>query len=135
MAGKLRFILAKCFGRERTSAKLNRNIDVLIPTEQIQVEPSTEIEFVWPTRLDPVRWNQFREVDGQVPIQEMPLRELANALRFAFHEVLVIPVIDDDSFELLGRATASMLGFSRYSARTQHRLEEAFRIRRQEITG
>lgn len=130
---KLRVNIAKCFGRERTSAKLNRHIDVLIPSNQIVSEASTGMEFVWPARLDPASWQQFRNVKGQVPIKELPLRELANAIRFVTTQYPETLPTRGGSQESLCRATATLLGVSRFSKTTQLRIEGAIDAYREEL--
>ena len=77
---RLFLLTAQCFGMTRPSVYRVRDMAAIIPSD-LRRDP--EERFVWPDERDPLRWSGFRTWEGVLkerPLEEIPLRELANAL-------------------------------------------------------
>ena len=77
---RLFLLTAQCFGMTRPGVYRVRDMAAIIPSD-LRRDP--EERFVWPDERDPLRWSGFRTWEGVLkerPLEEIPLRELANAL-------------------------------------------------------
>ena len=77
---RLLLLTANCFGLTRLREYRVRHLAAVIPPD-LRRDP--EERFVWPDERHPLHWNGFRTWEGVLkerPLEEIPLRELANAL-------------------------------------------------------
>ena len=115
---KLRVAIVQGFGRQRTSASINKRIDKLIPADLI-FDDGTGTKFVWPRDTDPHTWQVFRASDGHRTVDDIPLIELQNAMT---HVSETMMITDDED---LLRKTLELFGLKRLTAPSKTRLEAA----------
>lgn len=123
----LRSAVAKRFGRQKTSMRINGTIDALIPTELIHSEsPSGEASttFVWPTAAGPDGWNHVRRSEGR-KLPEIPLGEIACAARLVLAGQPSLSGEDPDTREKLHRAVLGVFAISRLTKPAKDRIDEA----------
>jgi len=76
---RLTLLTARCFGMVRPPGYRIEELARVIPAD-LRRDP--EERFVWPDERDPMRWSGFRTWEAVLkerPLEEIPLRELANA--------------------------------------------------------
>jgi hypothetical protein len=76
---RLTLLTARCFGLVRPPGYRIEELARVIPAD-LRRDP--EERFVWPDERDPMRWSGFRTWEAVLkerPLEEIPLRELANA--------------------------------------------------------
>ena len=97
----------------------------MIPTDLIR---DPEEGFLWPAERDPLRWNGFRTWAGTLkerPLEEIPLREIANA-----HAAIARSAMGIEVDELL-RQTLRTFNGTRLTDAPRQRLAAALTLAQQ----
>lgn len=118
LLSSLQSIIARSFGRQKTSKSVNKSIERMIPPELIK-DDGTGSKFVWPRAADPATWSKFRASDGARRMDDIPLIEIENAMR---HINRTIDIADDED---LFRKTLQFFGLQRLTNNTSDRLARA----------
>lgn len=121
----LRSAIAKRFGRQKTSRKVNAVIDQLIPDELVREEGNVLNEFVWPTADGPQKWNHVRQSDGHRNLPDIPLEEIANAARLVLADWPRLAETDAESREQLQRKVLAVFGIGRLTKPAKDRIDQA----------
>lgn len=121
----LRSAVAKRFGRQKTSRKVNTVIDQLIPDDLVREEGNVLNEFVWPTAAGPDGWNHVRQSEGRRNLPDIPLHEIANAARLVLTDWPQLASTDEDSREQLQRKVMAVFGLGRLTKQSKDRINQA----------
>lgn len=121
----LRSAIAKRFGRQKTSRKVNTVIDQLVPDELVREEGNVLNEFVWPAAAGPDGWNHVRQSEGRRNLPDIPLREIANAARLVLNDRPQLASTDEDSREQLQRKVMAVFGLGRLTKPAKDRIDQA----------
>jgi hypothetical protein len=121
---RLILLTARCFGLTRPTFRIPDLVRV-IPTDLIR---DPEEGFLWPAERDPLRWNGFRTWAGTLkerPLEEIPLREIANA-----HAAIARSAMGIEVDELL-RQTLRTFNGTRLTDAPRQRLAAALTLAQQ----
>lgn len=121
---QLRSAVAKRFGRQKTSRRVNTTIDTLIPQELVIEEESAGNAFVWPTAQGPDGWDHVRRSEGR-NLPDIPLKEIAGAARLVLDRHPDLAGDDPDVREQLYRAVLAVFGIGRLTAAAKTRMTAA----------
>jgi hypothetical protein len=121
---QLRSAVAKRFGRQKTSRRVNTTIDTLVPQELVIEEESAGNAFVWPTAQGPDGWDHVRRSEGR-NLPDIPLKEIAGAARLVLDRHPDLAGDDPDVREQLYRAVLAVFGIGRLTAAARTRMAEA----------
>ncbi|MGP9609440.1 DUF4011 domain-containing protein [Corynebacterium sp. AOP36-E1-14] len=121
----LRSAIAKRFGRQKTSRKVNTVIDQLIPEELIHNEGSVVDDFVWPTAAGPDGWNHVRQSEGRRNLPDIPLKEIQCAAQLVLSDWPQLAQPDPDSREKLQREIMAVFGLGRLTKPSRDRIDWA----------
>jgi hypothetical protein len=124
----LRSAVAKRFDRKKTSRKVNKLIDQLIPDDLVREEGNVLNEFVWPTADGPEGWNHVRQSDGDRNLPDIPLEEIANAARLVLADNPRLAETDPETRELLQRDVMAVFGVGRLTKAAKERIDRAVEL-------
>ena len=124
----LRSAVAKRFDRKKTSRKVNKLIDELIPDDLVREEGNVLNEFVWPTSDGPEGWNHVRQSDGDRNLPDIPLEEIANAARLVLADNPRLAETDPETRELLQRDVMAVFGVGRLTKAAKERIDRAVEL-------
>ena len=132
-AERLALLTARCFGLTRPPRWRIENLLRLIPVDLLR---DPEEGFVWPIGRDPMLWQGFRTWEGTLkerPLEEIPLREIGNALTAIARSAMGIDV------EELLRQTLKVFNGTRLTDAPRQRLLAALTVARDrgqvDVTG
>lgn len=122
----LQSAIAKRFGRQKTSRKMNETvINPLLPSDHIHDEHG--VEFIWPTATGPSDWNHYRRSEGR-NVVDISIHEVANAAKIVLAEYPDLSATDPNDTSQLYRQILAVFGVTRLTTTARTRIFQALEL-------